>query len=64
MEAVVTPATALVLLGFGIGALMMAAGQPNPRTLREQALDAQKTSAQAAQRARELMEKWNKERAG
>lgn len=62
-----TPATALVLLGFGLGALVVA-DRTSPRepqslqaradTLREQTSRAQEVSARASQRARELMDQW------
>lgn len=63
-----TSATALVLLGFGIGALVVAdhAASRGPRSLRESAdtfrtlaRQAQERSAATAQRARELANQWS-----
>lgn len=60
-----TPATALVLLGFGVGALVVAdrtalreRAPLRADTLREQAVRAQEASARASRRARELMDQW------
>jgi hypothetical protein len=62
----VTPATALALLGFGIGALVVtdrsgSRESPSLRadTLREQTVQAQEISARASRRARELMDQWS-----
>ncbi len=64
-----TSATALTLLGFGLGALLVAGNQPDPRgprTLRERAgalrgraLAAQQNSARASLLARELTACWS-----
>jgi hypothetical protein len=65
----VTPATALVLLGFGVGALVVAdravapSGQLSLRAradaLRAQASSAQDASARWSARARKLMDQWS-----
>jgi HD-like signal output (HDOD) protein len=63
-----TPGTALVLLGFGLGALIVV-GRSNPRalplspreqadTLRKRALEAQRCAARASQLARDLAARW------
>lgn len=62
-----SPATALVLLGFGLGALVVA-DRSSPRgplslrastdALRAQTVQAQELAAQASRRARELMDQW------
>lgn len=62
-----TPGTALVLLGFGLGAWMMAI-QSTPQTtaspreraddLRTRAIEAQRRSAIASQVARDLTSQW------
>lgn len=67
-----TSGTALILLGFGLGALAIV-GQngprPDPRALsaddqlRARAIEAQRTSATAARRARELTTLWLEHRA-
>lgn len=62
-----TSGTALVLLGFGLGALIMAgqsATAPRSSTdeLRARVLEAQRISAAASRRARELAALWSKER--
>jgi len=64
----VTPAIALVLLGFGVGALV-AADRGAPRgplslraradTLRKETSRAQEISTLASRRARELMDRWS-----
>jgi hypothetical protein len=63
----VTSGTALILLGFGLGALAIMS-QDSTRTdpralsaddqLRERAIEAQRASATAARRARELTTLW------
>jgi len=63
----VTPATALVLLGLGLGTLIAASPAqrrtPSLReradTLRAQTSRAQEASARASSRARELMDQWS-----
>lgn len=55
---------ALTLLGFGLGALIMTGGgQTAPRAsadaLRDRAIEAQRISAAASQRARELAAQWS-----
>ena len=63
--------TALVLLGFGLGALLVANGgntrEPRPPSLndplRARAIEAQRTSMAAAQRARELTALWSEQEA-
>lgn len=67
-----TSGTALILLGFGLGALAIM-GQdktrPDPRALsaddqlRARAIEAQRTSATAARQARELTTLWLEQRA-
>lgn len=62
-----TPGTVLVLLGFGLGTLIMA-GQSSPRAtaeshadeLRARVIEAQRISAAASQRARELAALWSR----
>lgn len=66
-----TTGTALVLLGFGLGTLLMA-DQSSPRSspraaaeshadeLRARVIEAQKISAAASQRARELAALWSR----
>lgn len=54
---------ALTLLGLGVGVLLVASGR-SPRssmTLRDRALEAQRISALASQRARELAAQWSAE---
>ncbi len=68
-----TPGTTLVLLGFGLGALVVAS-QRNDRgshrsiaddaTLRARAIEAQQISARASQRARELAALWSERNYG
>jgi hypothetical protein len=55
-----TQGTAIVLLGCGLGALLIASRSNwhQEATLRERAIEAQRLSAQASQRARELTERW------
>jgi hypothetical protein len=63
----VTPASALVLIGFGVGALAVAgrgvSRAPSLRAqadmLREQTRQAQLNSAQASLHARELAARWS-----
>jgi hypothetical protein len=49
-----------VLLGCGLGALVVVSrsGARRGATLRDRAIEAQRISAQASQRARELTERW------
>lgn len=63
-----TRGTTLVLLGFGLGALILA-GQSSPRAeaaprdaLRARAIEAQRISAIATQRARDLAARWSDQR--
>jgi hypothetical protein len=57
-----TPGAAILLLGCGLGVLVVASRSgPQLRqeaTLRDRAIEAQRISAQASQRARELTERW------
>jgi hypothetical protein len=60
----VTTPFVLTLLGFGIGVLLVVDRRTDPRaltTLREHAIEAQKISARASQRARALTAKWSEE---
>jgi len=67
----VTPGAVIVLLGFGLGALVVA-GQSSPRgatessspreradALRAKTIQAQQASARASRTARELMAAWS-----
>jgi hypothetical protein len=68
----VTPGTALVLLGFGLGALVVVGGSgtrdirvsESPReradALRSRTIEAQAISARASQAARDLMDQWSR----
>jgi len=64
----VTPGTAIVLLGFGIGALVVAGRaeprgvvrpQDRPEELRDRAIEAQVRAATASREARELTARWS-----
>lgn len=60
--------TPLVLLGFGLGGLLIACwgssredpSQPALNDLRLRAIEAQRTSAEASRRERELTERWQR----
>jgi hypothetical protein len=58
-----TTSIALTLLGFGLGALIVAGNrsQRGPMSAREKAIAAQKISAEASRVARDLMERASKE---
>ncbi len=61
-----TPPVVLALLGFGLGALVVANRRVDLRaepTLRERAIEAQKISACASQLARDLTARWCAEEA-
>jgi hypothetical protein len=65
-----TSAAALTLLGFSLGALLIADKRADPRadprasmTLRGRAIAAQKASARASQIARDLTAQWSAEEA-
>jgi hypothetical protein len=63
-EARVTTGVTLTLLGFGLGAMIMASQSSSPRarmTLRDRAIAAQEDAARAAKRARDLTARWNEE---
>jgi len=65
----VTPGTAFVLLGFGLGALIVAGGsdprasrqamQTRADALRSRVLEAQNSAARASQAARDLAAQWS-----
>lgn len=54
---------ALTLLGLGLGALLVTNGRMPPRatSLRDRTIEAQRISARASQRARELADQWSTE---
>jgi len=57
-----TTSVTLTLLGFGLGALLLATRGSSARStvpLRERAIAAQQEAARAAQRARELAAQWS-----
>jgi hypothetical protein len=58
-----TPPLVLTLLGVGLGVLIVASGPSSPRagatTLRDRVIEAQRISAIASLRARELAAQWS-----